>query len=147
MSEPRTPPFLSQHLPVKDRCCCFCRRIDNGCGNNGNRVNNTTECSHCQGSNQTGGEVLDRRGCCPSATEKPNIIRRPSHDLFECIEQSENKRLSEEQARYVFAQVIETVCYLDSLGITHRDIKDENLVIDHNLKVRWPFVSILEYTL
>ncbi len=63
------------------------------------------------------------------------ICRRPSHDLFECIEQTENKRLTEDQARYVFAQVVDAVCYLDSLGITHRDIKDENLVIDRNLKV------------
>ncbi|TFK75454.1 kinase-like protein [Pluteus cervinus] len=64
------------------------------------------------------------------------ICRRPSHDLFECIEQSENKRLTEDQARYVFAQVVDAVCYLDGLGITHRDIKDENLVIDRNLKVK-----------
>ena len=65
----------------------------------------------------------------------PEITRRPSHDLFECIEQSENKRLTEEQARYVFAQVVDAVAYLDSIGVAHRDIKDENLVIDKNLKV------------
>ncbi|KAG6899314.1 hypothetical protein C0993_011284 [Termitomyces sp. T159_Od127] len=70
-----------------------------------------------------------------SATQ-PQFIRRPSHDLFECIEQSEHKRLSEKQARYVFSQVVDAVCYLDSQGITHRDIKDENIVIDHNLKVK-----------
>jgi serine/threonine protein kinase len=63
------------------------------------------------------------------------MASRPSCDLFECIEQAPHKRLSEEQARYIFAQVVETVYYLDSLGITHRDIKDENLVIDKELKV------------
>jgi serine/threonine protein kinase len=62
--------------------------------------------------------------------------RRSSHDLFECIEQSENKRLTEDQARYVFAQVADAVDYLDSLGIAHRDIKDENVVIDKDLKVK-----------
>ena len=62
-------------------------------------------------------------------------IVRPSHDLFECIEQSPHKRLTEDQARYIFAQVVEVVYYLDSIGITHRDIKDENLVIDKDLKV------------
>ncbi|KAF8200829.1 kinase-like domain-containing protein [Pholiota molesta] len=67
---------------------------------------------------------------------KPEISRRPSHDLFECIEQSEDKRLTEMQARYVFAQVVDAVHYLDSHGITHRDIKDENLVIDKNLKIK-----------
>lgn len=67
---------------------------------------------------------------------RPGIARRASHDLFECIEQSENKHLTEPQARYVFAQVVDVVDYLDKQGITHRDIKDENLVIDKNLKVR-----------
>ncbi|GLB37108.1 putative protein kinase superfamily protein [Lyophyllum shimeji] len=73
----------------------------------------------------------------PTATApRPEFTRRPSHDLFECIEQSEHKRLSEKQARYVFAQVVDAVAYLDSQGVTHRDIKDENLVIDRNLKVK-----------
>ncbi|KAF8224938.1 Pkinase-domain-containing protein [Tricholoma matsutake] len=67
---------------------------------------------------------------------RPQYSRRASHDLFECIEQSEHKRLSEDQARYVFSQVVDAVHYLDSQGITHRDIKDENLVIDKNLKVK-----------
>ncbi|KAH6913829.1 CAMK/CAMKL/PASK protein kinase [Coprinopsis sp. MPI-PUGE-AT-0042] len=66
---------------------------------------------------------------------KLEITKRPSYDLFECIEQSEQKRLAEEQARYVFAQVADAVHYLNALGIAHRDIKDENVVIDHNLKI------------
>ncbi|EIN12007.1 kinase-like protein [Punctularia strigosozonata HHB-11173 SS5] len=66
----------------------------------------------------------------------PAFGRRASHDLFECIEQSRHKRLPEPQARYIFAQVIEAVHYLEQLGITHRDIKDENLVIDSDLKVK-----------
>ncbi|KAI0696731.1 kinase-like domain-containing protein [Cytidiella melzeri] len=69
----------------------------------------------------------------PSA--RPNFSRRPSYDLFECIEQSKHKRLSENNARYVFAQVVEAVYYLESQGITHCDIKDENLVIDADFKV------------
>ncbi|KAH0589419.1 hypothetical protein H2248_005176 [Termitomyces sp. 'cryptogamus'] len=72
----------------------------------------------------------------PKPAPRPEFTRRPSHDLFECIEQSEHKRLSEKQARYVFSQVVDAVCYLDSQGITHRDIKDENLVIDRDLKVK-----------
>ncbi|KAG6907658.1 hypothetical protein DXG01_007862 [Tephrocybe rancida] len=71
-----------------------------------------------------------------SEEPRPEFTRRPSHDLFECIEQSEHKRLSEQQARYVFAQVVDAVDYLESQGVTHRDIKDENLVIDQNLKVK-----------
>ncbi|QRV94153.1 Serine/threonine-protein kinase [Ceratobasidium sp. AG-Ba] len=67
--------------------------------------------------------------------ERPSMPRRASYDLFECIEQHE--RLSEGQAKYIFAQVVETVWYLDSIGISHRDIKDENLVIDKDFKVKF----------
>lgn len=66
---------------------------------------------------------------------RPNFSRRPSYDLFECIEQSKHKRLSENNARFIFAQVVEAVHYLDSQGITHCDIKDENLVVDVDFRV------------
>lgn len=66
---------------------------------------------------------------------RPDFSRRPSHDLFECIEQSEHKRLSEDQARYVFKQIVEAVYYLHIQGVSHRDLKDENVVIDRNFKV------------
>ena len=65
---------------------------------------------------------------------RPNMGRRLSHDLFECIE--EFQRLSESQARYIFAQVVDVVDYLDSLGVTHRDIKDENVLIDRAFRVK-----------
>jgi hypothetical protein len=74
----------------------------------------------------------------PEALDEPKQLtcgRRASHDLFECIEQSKNKRLPESQAQRIFAQVVEAVHHLETLGITHRDIKDENLVIDSDLKV------------
>ena len=60
--------------------------------------------------------------------------RRTSCDLFECIEQ--HSRLEEEQARWVFAQVVETVWHLDRVGICHRDIKDENCVVDADFNVK-----------
>ncbi|CEH16279.1 camk camkl pask protein kinase [Ceraceosorus bombacis] len=60
--------------------------------------------------------------------------RRSSCDLFECIEQ--HSRLSENKARWVFAQIVEAVYHLDTMGITHRDIKDENCVIDADFNVK-----------
>ncbi|KAF9244878.1 kinase-like domain-containing protein [Melanogaster broomeanus] len=66
----------------------------------------------------------------------PYYARRYPHDLFECIEQTKHKRLSEEQARYIMAQVVSAVHYLDIRGISHRDIKDENLVIDKDFNVK-----------
>ncbi|KAI0266773.1 kinase-like protein [Gloeopeniophorella convolvens] len=67
---------------------------------------------------------------------RPAFLRRPSHDLFECIEQSKDKRLSESQARFVFAQIVEAVHYLESQGVTHCDIKDENILVDSYLNVK-----------
>jgi serine/threonine protein kinase len=61
-------------------------------------------------------------------------IRRSSCDLFECIEQ--RSKLSENEARYVFAQVVSTCYFLHCHNIYHMDLKDENLVIDNKLKVR-----------
>ncbi|KAJ7045515.1 kinase-like domain-containing protein [Mycena alexandri] len=76
------------------------------------------------------------RPSLPLLDVRPAYSRRPSHDLFECIEQTDHKRLSEDQARYVLGQVVDAVYYLDCHGVTHRDIKDENLVIDNQLKVK-----------
>jgi serine/threonine protein kinase len=77
----------------------------------------------------------------PSHASQPAFFRRPSHDLFECIEQSKDKRLSENQARFVFAQIVEAVHYLDSQGVTHCDIKDENILVDNYLNVRFRTLS------
>ncbi|KAF8274442.1 kinase-like domain-containing protein [Lactarius quietus] len=76
--------------------------------------------------------------CLPTQPDGKRVpfLRRPSHDLFECIEQSKDKRLSESQARFVFAQVVEAIHYLDSQGVTHCDIKDENILVDSYLNVK-----------
>ncbi|KAI5477243.1 serine/threonine protein kinase [Pseudohyphozyma bogoriensis] len=62
------------------------------------------------------------------------MMRRSSCDLFECIEQ--HSRFSEDMARYVFAQIVEVVYQLGLMGVCHRDIKDENIVISSDLKVK-----------
>ncbi|KAF9432317.1 hypothetical protein BGZ76_010970 [Entomortierella beljakovae] len=66
---------------------------------------------------------------------KPSLlVRRTSCDLFECIEH--HSKFSESQARMIFKQIVECVDYLNSRGICHRDIKDENIVIDNDFKVK-----------
>ncbi|KAJ3073121.1 hypothetical protein HDU98_002210 [Podochytrium sp. JEL0797] len=59
---------------------------------------------------------------------------RNSCDLFECIEYY--GRLSEEKARHVFKQIVSAVHHLATLNIIHRDIKDENILIDKDFTVK-----------
>lgn len=57
-----------------------------------------------------------------------------SMDLFECIER--NEKFSESQGRFVFRQIVDAVCHLYSLGLVHRDIKDENILIDDQYHIK-----------
>ncbi|KAL9960699.1 hypothetical protein ACROYT_G034186 [Oculina patagonica] len=58
------------------------------------------------------------------------VLERPQYnkDLFDYI--TEKRRLDESEAKSIFRQVVEAVMYCESKGIFHRDIKDENILLD-----------------
>ncbi|KAK9452783.1 kinase-like domain-containing protein [Dipodascopsis uninucleata] len=60
--------------------------------------------------------------------------KRESHDLFELIETRRN--FTERQVRYMMRQLVDALWYLDSLSIYHRDIKDENILVDGSLNIK-----------
>ena len=51
-------------------------------------------------------------------------------DLFEYIVGQADKKLSEEQSRLFFQQMIMALEYCHSLKVVHRDLKPENILID-----------------
>lgn len=58
----------------------------------------------------------------------------PTFDLFTFVD--ENPAMNEAIASHIFCQVVEGVAYLHSKKVLHRDIKEENIVLDFNLHAR-----------
>ncbi|NP_034920.2 maternal embryonic leucine zipper kinase isoform 1 [Mus musculus] len=58
----------------------------------------------------------------------------PGGELFDYIISQD--RLSEEETRVVFRQILSAVAYVHSQGYAHRDLKPENLLFDENHKLK-----------
>ncbi|GAA6040843.1 hypothetical protein JCM8097_007743 [Rhodosporidiobolus ruineniae] len=62
------------------------------------------------------------------------LMRRSSSDLFDCVERF--RHFSEDIARHIFSQIVAAVYDLAKMGIAHADLKDENIVIASDCRVK-----------
>ncbi|KAJ1569923.1 hypothetical protein HK096_010000 [Nowakowskiella sp. JEL0078] len=55
-------------------------------------------------------------------------------DLFDYIEL--NQQMVEQEIKYIFRQIVEAVNHLHTLNIVHRDIKDENVIVNESKSIQ-----------
>ncbi|OHT10980.1 CAMK family protein kinase [Tritrichomonas foetus] len=58
----------------------------------------------------------------------------PNGDLFQYV--VDRGRLNEVEAKPIFRQILETIQYLHQMGVSHRDMKPENILIDRYGRIK-----------
>ena len=70
-------------------------------------------------------EVLDSPSKCHLVTELCH-----GKNLYHFMKSKKSKHLSEKEAVPVFRQIVSAVAFMHSLGLVHRDLKLENILIN-----------------
>lgn len=82
--------------------------------------------------------LSEKSDCSPlfrlTEEQEKSIRRKTSFDLFECIDA--HKQLPEPVVKKIMGQIALAINYMHQKNIVHRDIKDENVVIDENYNVK-----------
>jgi len=73
------------------------------------------------------------------------VMERPPHsiDLFDYI--TRRTRLDEAEASKMFRQIVETLQEVDQAGVTHRDIKDENILVSTDPHTGEKQIKIIDF--
>ncbi len=82
----------------------------------------------------TSGRRMPQSSSALTAHIQYRSVRRCSGDLFEHL--TFKPRLSEQECKHIFKQVLCAVMYLADNNIVHRDIKIENIIIDDTQQVK-----------
>ena len=60
----------------------------------------------------------------------------PGGSLGSYLKKKPNKRLEEEECKYIYKQIVHAISYIHSQKVTHRDLKLENLLINESFIVK-----------
>jgi len=80
--------------------------------------------------------LIMERMMTQTSNHKTNTTSCNVKDLFDFI--SESGPLKEDLAKMIFRQIVDTIGKIHKAGVIHRDIKDENVLIDtqtHQVKI------------
>ena len=71
-------------------------------------------------------DYLEQKNCFIIVMERFEMCK----DLFDYITEKATHGLQEHQAKDYFKQIVDSILDIYSLGVLHRDIKDENILVD-----------------
>jgi len=84
-------------------------------------------------------EYFEYGDCFLIVMERP----RNAKDLFDYI--TEQRKIPEDEAKNLFRQIVEVVEAIEAAGVTHRDLKDENILIIEDEFTHQKTIKIIDF--